>query len=220
MLDVSDLLKISTMCRFIHVHVLKTACKTLIIPPATKLGGYTGITLSVRPSVCPSVCRRTQLGKIARLGIGYRGGYFVPLGQPHSSWCCILWKTIKPVLSCRKFCSFFSNLEILMLQGQCHSYTSPSRVIQDHKICGIWALCALSIFIRPSSDGTYYGMVMSVRPGLRPTLRPSDSPSGSPSARFSHFSHTCFDILSWNFAHHFVLMYYRSSSSVVTFRQF
>ena len=47
------------------------------------------------------------------------------------------------------------------------------------------------IMVRPSSDGTYYGMVMSVRPGLRPTLRPS----GSPSARFPHFSHTCFDIL-------------------------
>ena len=25
-------------------------------------------------------------------------------------------------------------------------------------------------FIRPSSDGTYYGMVMSVRPGLRPSV--------------------------------------------------
>ena len=30
----------------------------------------------------------------------------------------------------------------------------------------------LSIFIRPSSDGTYYGMVMSVRVSVRPTLRP------------------------------------------------
>ena len=29
------------------------------------------------------------------------------------------------------------------------------------------------VFIRPSSDGTYYGMVMSVRPGLRPSVRPS-----------------------------------------------
>ena len=29
-----------------------------------------------------------------------------------------------------------------------------------------------SIFIRPSSDGTYYGMVMSVRVSVRPTLRP------------------------------------------------
>ena len=40
-----------------------------------------------------------------------------------------------------------------------------------------------------------------------PSVRPSDSPSGTPSARFPHFSHTCFDILSWNFAHDFVLMY-------------
>ena len=49
---------------------------------------------------------------------------------------------------------------------------------------------------------------------------PSVRPSGSPSARFPHFSPKCFDILSWNFAHDFVLMYYRSSSSVVTLRQF
>ena len=34
---------------------------------------------------------------------------------------------------------------------------------------------------------------------------------------FLHFSlSTCFEMLSWNFAHDFVLMYYRSSSSVVT----
>ena len=44
-------------------------------------------------------------------------------------------------------------------------------------------------------------------------------PSGSPFARFPHFSPTCFDILSWNFAHDFVLMYYRSSLSVVNLRQ-
>ena len=37
---------------------------------------------------------------------------------------------------------------------------------------------------------------------------------------FPHFSLTCFDILSWNFAYDFVLLYYRSSSSVVNFRQF
>ena len=45
-------------------------------------------------------------------------------------------------------------------------------------------------------------------------------PSGSPSNHFPHFSPTSFDILSWNFAHDFVLLYYRSSSSVVTLRQF
>ena len=34
---------------------------------------------------------------------------------------------------------------------------------------------------------------------------------------FPHFSRTCFDILSWNFAYDFVLLYYRSSLSVVNF---
>ena len=54
-----------------------------------------------------------------------------------------------------------------------------------------------SVFIRPSSDGTYYGMVMSVRVSVRPSIRPSDPPSvRSPSAHFPHFSPTCFDILS------------------------
>ena len=53
-------------------------------------------------------------------------------------------------------------------------------------------------------------------------------PSGSPSvhtvsvrpfsALFSYRS--CSDILSWNFAHDFVLMYYRSKWSVITLRQF
>ena len=37
---------------------------------------------------------------------------------------------------------------------------------------------SVTFFIRPSSDGTYYGMVMSVRPGLRPSVRHS----------FPHFS--------------------------------
>ena len=44
-------------------------------------------------------------------------------------------------------------------------------------------------------------------------------PSGSPS-QFSALSPTCFDILSWNFVCHFLLMNIRSSSSVVNFRQF
>ena len=37
---------------------------------------------------------------------------------------------------------------------------------------------------------------------------------------FPHFSPTCFDILRWNFAYDFILLYYRSSLSVVNFRQF
>ena len=37
---------------------------------------------------------------------------------------------------------------------------------------------------------------------------------------FPHFSLTCFDILSWNFAYDFVLLHYRSNSSVLNLRQF
>ena len=37
---------------------------------------------------------------------------------------------------------------------------------------------------------------------------------------FLHISHQCFDILSWNFAYDFVLLYFRSSLSVVNLRQF
>ena len=37
---------------------------------------------------------------------------------------------------------------------------------------------------------------------------------------FPHFSLTCSDVLSWNFAYNFVLLYFRSSSSVVNLHQF
>ena len=36
---------------------------------------------------------------------------------------------------------------------------------------------------------------------------------------FPHFSLTRFDLLRWNFAFHFVLLYYRSSLSVINLRQ-
>ena len=37
---------------------------------------------------------------------------------------------------------------------------------------------------------------------------------------FSHFSPTCFDILSWNFVYHFIFMHVRSSSNAINFRHF
>ena len=37
---------------------------------------------------------------------------------------------------------------------------------------------------------------------------------------FPQFSPTCFDIFSWYFAYDFILLYYRSSLSVVNLRQF
>ena len=47
-------------------------------------------------------------------------------------------------------------------------------------------------------------------------------PSGSPSVRhsFPHFSPTCFEILSWNFVYHFIMMHVRASSNAIDFRQF
>ena len=135
----------------------------------------------------------------------------------------------------------------------------------------------MPVFIRPSSDGTYYGMVMSVRPSVRPSGSPSVRPSVHPSVRpsqfstlfsymlwdielkfcvslyfdarkskfechqfpsifagvmplfnfklsqicsFPHFFPTCFEILSWNFAYDFVILWYWSSSNVVHLRRF
>ena len=59
-----------------------------------------------------------------------------------------------------------------------HAFTYLAEILRIKFECRHFA----SIFIRPSSDGTYYGMVMS----------------GSPSVRhsFPHFSPTCFEILS------------------------
>ena len=40
-----------------------------------------------------------------------------------------------------------------------------------------WAFNLVLLFICPSSDGTYYGMVMSVRPSVRPSVHPGLRPS-------------------------------------------
>ena len=64
----------------------------------------------------------------------------------------------------------------------------------------------------------WYG---NVRPGLRPSDSPSVRVSVRPGLRPPVFSHFYpFDILSWNFAHDFVLMYCWSRSSIVSLRQF
>ena len=44
-------------------------------------------------------------------------------------------------------------------------------------LCSSLDMCIMTellIFIRPSLDGTYYGMALSVRPSVRPFVRPSD----------------------------------------------
>ena len=46
--------------------------------------------------------------------------------------------------------------------------TDRSKSVRNHCVIEVFG----GVFIRLSSDGTYYGMVMSVRPTLRPGLRP------------------------------------------------
>ena len=70
----------------------------------------------------------------------------------------------------------------------------------------------LSVFIRPSSDGTYYGMVMSVRPALRPSIRPSVRPS-----QFS----ALFSYMLWDIELKFCLsLYYDARKSKFECHQF
>ena len=85
------------------------------------------------------------------------------------------------------------------------------------RYCGWLKFRGVPVFIRPSSDGTYYGIVMSVRPSVRVSVRPSVRPSVRHS--FPHFSPTCFEILSWNFVYHFILMHVRASSNAMNFCQ-
>ena len=100
----------------------------------------------------------------------------------------------------RSFCSGYRSFCNLVCLFYFHLFISWLRplIFTTIIVRSSILLCSMNIsfvlrnciFIRPTSDGTYYGMVMSVRP----------------SAHFLHFSHTCFDIMSWNFAHDFVLL--------------
>ena len=99
-----------------------------------------------------------------------------------------------------KFCIWFY-FTVLQIKFKCCQFASI--------FVGV-----MPLFIRPSSDGTYYGMVMSVRPSGSPSVRPSVRHS------FPHFSPTCFDILIWNFVYHFIFMHVRSSSNTINFRHF
>ena len=54
--------------------------KQLIIPPPNEVGGgYTGFTLSVRPSVYPSVCRRHGFRSISQVCLGISISNFIDI---------------------------------------------------------------------------------------------------------------------------------------------
>ena len=138
-------------------------------------------------------------------------------------WLCFTVLQIK--FECRQFPSIFVGvmplLECRILKIHSFPHFSLTRLgLQTGRIM-VWWCPSVRVSIRLSLRPTLRPSVrLSVRPSDSPSVRPTLRPSGSPSARFPHFSPTCFDTLSWNFAHDFVLMYYRSSSSVINLRQF
>ena len=89
----------------------------------------------------------------------------------HASWIAVI-TPISPQSSCNR--SFWCHFVLLLCflkffcwyRGFCH------RIESD-----------LFLFIRPSSDGTYYGMAMSVRVSIRVSVRPSVHPSVRPTLR-------------------------------------
>ena len=133
-----------------------------------------------------------------------------------------------------QFSAFFSNMlwqielkfciwrcfNVLQIKFECYQFASIFVRVKLLHALTYWAeilyiilflltsdqVRVSSVFIRPSLDGIYYGMVMSGGPGLRPSVS------------FPHFSPTCFSIWA-NFLYDFslTLMHVRSNSNAINF---
>ena len=125
-------------------------------------------------------------------------------------WLCFTVLQIK--FECRQFASIFVGvmplLELKLLEIQFSALFSYMLWHIELKFC-IW-LCFTVLQIKFECR-QFPSIFVGVMPLLELKLL---------EIQFSALSPTCFDILSWNFAHDFVLMYYRSSLSVVNLRQF
>ena len=127
-------------------------------------------------------------------------------------WLCFTVLQIR--FECRQFASIFVGviplLELRILD--IHSFSHFSLTCFWHielKFC-IW-FCFTVLQIKCKCH-----QFVSIFVGVMPLLELNILEIHS----FLHFSLTCFDIFSWNFTYVFVLLYYRSSSSVVNLRQF
>ena len=126
-------------------------------------------------------------------------------------WLCFTVLQIK--FECRQFASIFVGvmplLELKLLE--IHSFPHFSLTCFDI-LSWNFAYDFVLLYYRSSSSVVNFPSIfVGVMPLLELKLL---------EIQFSALSHTCFDILSWNFAHDFVLMYYRSSLSVVNLCQF
>ena len=74
----SSILKCFFLMAAIKIIAIKQKQMGLLYPRPTKLeGGYTGFTLSVRLSVCPSVCRRHGFRSISQVCVGISISNFI-----------------------------------------------------------------------------------------------------------------------------------------------
>ena len=62
---------------YIHCFIESFMCTSLYPRPTKLEGGYTGFTLSVRLSVCPSVCRRHGFRSISQVCFGISISNFI-----------------------------------------------------------------------------------------------------------------------------------------------
>ena len=123
-------------------------------------------------------------------------------------WLCFTVLQIK--FECRQFASIFVGvmplLELKLLEIQFSALFSYMLWHIELKFC-TW-LCSNVLQIKFECR-QFVSIFVGVMPLLELRILQIHS--------FPHFSLTCFDILSWNFAYGFVLLYYRSTSSVVNF---
>ena len=127
------------------------------------------------------------------------------------TWLCYTVLQIK--FECCQFASIFVGvmplLELRILEIQFSSLFSNMLWHIELKFC-IW-LCFTVLQIKFECC-QFASIFVAVMPLFELRILKIHS--------FLHFSLTCFDILSWNFAHDFVLLKYRQRPSVVILRQF
>ena len=73
----------------------RASAAMLLCPRPTKLeGGYTGFTLSVRPSVCPSVCRRHGFRSISQVCFGISISNFIRMLMVVIGRCLLIFSDV------------------------------------------------------------------------------------------------------------------------------
>ena len=161
---------------------------------------------SVRPGLRPSVRPSVRPSQFSAL-------FSYMLWHIDLKFCVSLYFYVRKIkFECHQFLSLFARVMLLfnfkLLQICSFPHFSPTCF-------DIFKFCIWLYFNVPQSKFECRDFA-SIFVGVMPLceLRILEIHS------FPHFSLTCFDILSWNFAYDFVLLYYRSSSSVVNLRQF